>query len=1084
MINSNTPLLIGLDIGSTTIKAVVVDEHKKTVYQNYYRHHANQANKTLHLLTDIEKNFPQSHFKLYITGSGGKALAPLVDGIYIQEVNAVTFAVETLFPQTNCVIELGGQDAKTILWNHLQDGTKTSVSYMNDKCAGGTGATIDRLIHKIGLSETQLATLRLDGQTIHPIAAKCGVFAETDVVGLLKSGIDREEIFISLCAAVVKQNLEVLLKGNVLRPPILLLGGPHTFIPVLTDLWRMYIPDIWQIHNVYNNEDTQKVIGVPDQSQYFAALGAVYFGKQSALFHQSLGHADNQIFYPGTGALRDFINNNREKRLTNYGTVKDGLINDPAQLVEFKRRYGIPPTIPQNRDCRYECYLGIDGGSTSTKLVLIDQDNTLLYRDYLLSTGNPIEDLKQLFHRMLTWGREKAIDIAIMKTGITGYAQKILREVFHIDVSIVETVAHMNAARAYFDDIDVICDVGGQDIKIFFLKHGHVVDFKLNTQCSAGNGYFLQSMAKQFAIPIEEYADHAFSARKAPAFHYGCAIFMEQDKVNFQQLGWSREEIMAGLALVLPLNIWNYVVQDNTIIKFNTRFLLQGGTQKNLAAVKAQVDYITGINPDATVFVHPYTDVAGAIGAALEVKKHDTVHPTRFIGLQKAAAIDYRTTNNQTTRCSFCTNHCLRTKVDVIYDKTTDKKARKTFYIGYACDKGQYDDRLQVIQETQKKHALQKSTPNLVRETYEQLFTYYPELIENEGKRPDNLKGQRNNIVVGIPRLLNMYYYAPFYHHYFMSLGVKKVVFSEPTSDKLWEKGNKFGANDPCFPAKVAPAHIYNLLNRDDVTHICFPRISQLDSHIDNTRGDAACVIQMGTPEIVDAVFTRYTNFFEEKNITYWKPFVSMNSRKETAGMLYEYFKDELQLTKREHKKAIQDAYRAQQRFSTSMQERGRQILDDLVTRRKIGILMLGHPYHYDPGLNHGILDDLQNKGYPIITIDSLPRQKAFLTHYFDKGETANRIDDVWSRNFNRNINYKVWAARIAARHPNLAVVDLSSFKCGFDACTYGVLDKILDATETPHFLFHDIDQNKPKATFTIRVDTIDYYLKREAEKL
>jgi predicted CoA-substrate-specific enzyme activase len=1109
----------GIDVGSTTVKGVVLNEDNTIIWKSYKRHNTRQPESVRELINDVQRAFPNEDLSLFITGSGGRSLAPHINASYIQEVNAVTYAVETLCPGTGSVIELGGQDAKIIIYRiNEKSGENSTLTFMNDKCAGGTGSTLDKILGKIGISADEATQITATGKTIHHIAAKCGVFAETDVVGLVKAGVDKEEIFVSLCAAIVRQNLEVLVRGNVLHDRIVLLGGPNTFFPAFAELWQVYISESWKIHEFDPSEkDLKKSIIVPDNAQYFAAAGAVLFGRRSEELLMVMHRSEKieQHYYPGPDKLNAYISEGRVAQLEGSGAVRSGLINSDEELDRFAKEYEIPdfskPALLEGTTI--PVWIGIDGGSTSTKLAIINASQELIYKDYLLSKGNPIEDVKGLFARIKIWADKNNITLDIKGTSVTGYASAILKEAFNLDLTVVETVAHMRSSTHFYGEIDIICDVGGQDIKVLFMKHGRVVDFKLNTQCSAGNGYFLQGMAEQFSIPVEQYATHAFMARKAPAFNYGCAVFMEQDRVNFQQLGWTKEEIMAGLALVLPLNIWNYVVQEVNLSRFGNRFILQGGTQKNLAAVKAQVDYIKSKVANANVVVHKYADICGAIGAALEQFIHsDHLSATSFIGIENAMNIQFETINNESTRCRFCNNRCARTFIDI----TSANGRNVRFITGYGCEKGTVDtvDKMKSIESRRKETAV--AYPNLVKHASKTVFAEYGFERLPSGGADINRKSfypsdklhrikkfstqgfirssseaieKRADMVVGMPRLLNMYYYGPFYSTYLRTLGIKQVVWSDYTSSNLWNEGNKWGAIDPCFPAKVAPAHIYNLLQKGNCTHICFPLITHLDSTVDKTLANNACVIQMGTPEVVHAVFTKEKDFFKDHKVEYLKPLVAMDKPLEACGMLYEYFKEHLGITEDENAWAFNQAKKAMESYLGDLQERGAQIINSLIETDKLGLLLIGHPYHHDPGLNHSIIEALQMCGYPILCIESLPTSQEFLKPLFgdEFKEVCDKefdIRDVWQRNFNRNTNLKFWAARIAARHPNFAVVDLSSFKCGHDAPTYSYIDAILDASETPHFLFHDIDQNRPGATFGIRIQTIDYFLKIEEEKL
>jgi len=555
--------------------------------------------------------------------------------------------------------------------------------------------------------------------------------------------------------------------------------------------------------------------------------------------------------------------------------------------------------------------------------------------------------------------------------------------------------------------------------------------------------------------------------------------------------------MMCGLAQVLPLNIWNYVVQESNLAKFGKKFVLQGGTQKNLAAVKAQVDFISRKVENAEIFVHKYAGIAGAVGAALEAAHNSNINgKSSFIGIHEAANIAFVTKNDETTVCKKCNNRCKRTFIAI------ENGGKKTLFIsGYGCEKGSSEDSEIVHEKQRKLQEIYAKNPDITATAAIDAFshfelaqlpehgakidrsTFYPEFSKrivppNEWKFPFQRSAyERSNYTIGIPKLLNMFYFAPLFTAYFETLGIK-VVFSDFTNQSLWENGNKWGTIDPCFPAKVAPAHIWQLLNMPNVNAIFFPIITNLVSEVHGTLGNTACVIQMGTPEVVEAVFTKDRNIFKEKNIAYFDPSLNMDRYVEACDKLYMYFADKLHITRDENAWAFNNGVIALRAYLAKQREMFAQTINDLITENRIGILLIGHPYHHDFGLNHKIPEELRKYGYPIFTIESIPTDSEFLSQLFNDTGGSKNITDVWIRNFNRNTNHKVWAAKIAARHPNLAVVDLSSFKCGHDAPTYNYVDQILDATQTPHFIFHDIDQNKPSSTFKIRIETADYFLK------
>ncbi len=1077
---------IGMDVGSTTVKAVVLDAGGEVLWKRYDRHGAKQVQLLGDFLAAVNEAFPGSKpIEAFITGSGGRVLAPHLGATYIQEVNAAAFAVECLYPDANSVIELGGQDAKAILFKRDDQGRRSTLCSMNDKCAGGTGATLDKILGKIGMSTEEAAAVTLAGKTIHPVAAKCGVFAETDVVGLTKNGVDKEEILVSLCTAMVKQNLEVLIRGNVLRDKVLLLGGPHTFVPVFNEIWRSHIPELWRLHGwTPSDQPIEELVFVPANSEYFSAVGAVLYGRESNRL-EGIRRETSQKRYQGGAGLEAYVESNREANPTSGGVFNGGLLANGADLEAFKRKYDtVTPTPEDVADgSRLQVWLGVDGGSTSSKLALIDDDGRVLYRDYQLSTGNSISDIRQFFSNIDTWRREKSIDLAIRGAAVTGYAADILKQAFSFDLQVVETVAHLRSALFYYGDVDIICDVGGQDIKVLFLGNRRVKNFRLNTQCSAGNGYFLQWIAEQFSVPIEEFAARAFEAKRAPVFNCGCAVFMEQDKVNFQQLGWTENEIMAGLALVLPLNIWNCVVQESNISKYGKNILLQGGTQKNLAAVKAQVDYIEKKIPDASVHVHKYADICGAVGAAIEARDQMSGRKSEFIGVQQAARVSFTTRSDESTRCTFCQNNCPRTFVDIV---VTDEKTVR-YIAGNGCEKGSRET-LDEMKDLRKQTAqLLKKRPNLVEKALVDVFDevdFTPMPQEIRAKDPAVIE-RRAALSLGIPRLLNLFYYAPFFNAYLRSFGIGSLVYSGNTTQKLWEKGNKWGSIDPCFPAKVAPAHVYQLLMKEGITHVLLPMVTHLPTHLQQTLGNNACVIQMGTSEVVHAAFAKGRDLFKERGVEFLKPLIKLDRPPEAEAQLFDFFGPIFDLTKEENAFAVAEGYKALEKYVEGLRAAGRETINDLVREDRIGIVVLGHPYHHDPGLNHELLTEFQKRGYSILSIESLPTDDEFLRPLFGNNGTSPRaVSDIWPRNFNRNTNHKLWAAKVVARHPNLVAIDLSSFKCGHDAPTYSYVEKIMNDSGTPHFLFHDIDQNKPHASLKIRVQTFDYFLRHEEEKL
>ncbi|MGB0680980.1 MAG: BadF/BadG/BcrA/BcrD ATPase family protein, partial [Polyangiales bacterium] len=415
------------------------------------------------------------------------------------------------------------------------------------------------------------------------------------------------------------------------------------------------------------------------------------------------------------------------------------LVESAQELARFKEAYRVPPFTPQTpaKGAPMRVFLGLDGGSTSSKAVLIDEEGQLRLKAYTLSKGNPIQDAKALLAQLRAEVVRGGGTLEILGMGATGYAADVLEECLEVDVNVVETVAHMISATHYFGDIDVICDIGGQDIKVLFMEKGEIRSFKLSNQCSAGNGMLLQAMADQFGIPVTEYAEHAFHAALAPKFSYGCAVFLDTDRVNFQKEGYNKEELLAGLAQVLPKNVWQYVVGVPRLAALGRRFVLQGGTQYNLAAVKAQVDYIKARVPGAEVFVHPHSGEAGAIGAAHEARRVvQRRGQSHFVGLEAAIGLEYESRNDESTRCHFCANNCSRTFIDA---RRPDGSTSR-YISGFSCEKGMVESKEAMHKLVAERKALMRQYPNLVSYEARRAFlgSYRPAPMPTAGTPVDD----------------------------------------------------------------------------------------------------------------------------------------------------------------------------------------------------------------------------------------------------------------------------------------------------------------------------------------------------------
>jgi len=701
---------IGLDVGSTTVKAVA-REGETVLWRDYQRHNTRQAETVLDFLArmEAEAGLEPGRDRVFLTGSGAGLIGPLLGGRMVQEVVAVAAAVEKLHPAVRFVSEIGGEDMKTIFFTAGEAGRGKQI-YMQAACSGGTGTFIEKTARKLGIGSEALSQMRYAGRSLHKISSKCGIFAETDANSLLKSGVPEEEIVASLFEAVVYQNLATLTKGNTPYSEVLLLGGPNCFFQGLQEAWRYHLGKLWAERGVAlpKGATPETVVRVPEDALYYGALGCV---ELAAAEPAGVG------LYAGRERLAWWVAEGQHEAKAKEGGA--ALVRDPAELEAFRARYAPPPrrrAAPVAHSG--PVILGCDFGSTTAKAVVLSPGGgEMLHTAYAASRGNPIEDAKALLRDVRAAGFGEVGALAL-----TGYGKDLLGGILGADAAVVETVAHARAATEFFPDADVICDVGGTDVKIMLLRQGTVADFRLNSQCSSGNGAFLQGVAERYGIPLDEYADRAFGARAMPTLAMGCGVFLQSDIVNQQRKGWTADEIMAALASVLPLNVWVYAGQLNNLRAAGRKFVLQGGAHRNLAVVKAQVDFITSRVPEAEIHIHPHAGEAGALGAALIARDGWTAGTvSSFRGFDAVEALAYRATTTEETVCRWCTVNCKRSFIDVQLEGAAGRPwssvplepGWERVIAGNSCPKGLIEDAKEVRLVKQKMEESQNVSPNL-----------------------------------------------------------------------------------------------------------------------------------------------------------------------------------------------------------------------------------------------------------------------------------------------------------------------------------------------------------------------------------
>jgi predicted CoA-substrate-specific enzyme activase len=692
---SNQKMICAIDVGSTTCKFVLGSPSGEILAQAYERHNTKQAEKVLEFLIRLENQhgLAPGRDRIFLTGSGSGLLAPLVGAKTVQEVVAVAAAVEKLHPSVSFVSEIGGEDMKTIFFAGAA-GARSKQVLMQSACSGGTGTFIEKTARKLQVPLDELSRMQYEGHTLHKISSKCGIFAEADANTLLKAGVTVEEIIASLFEAVVYQNLAALTRGNTPLPEVLLLGGPNLFFAGLQEAWRHHLTHIWKERKVALPEgrDPESLILVPADALYYAAQGCIEVGRREP---ESVG------LYGGMSKLRWWIEEGQYEEKKKVGSR--GIAGTPVEFDAFRAEYGGGSISSHGRNggnsraLPRQVIVGCDFGSTTAKAVCLSPAKELVYSCYALSKGNPIEDAKALFRQI-----QDAIGTSeIAALAITGYGKDLLKDIVGADCAVVETIAHATAGLHFFPDADCICDVGGVDVKIMILKNGTVSDFRLNSQCSSGNGAFLQGVAERFGIPLDETADAAFRAQAIPQLSMGCGVFLQSDIVNQQRKGWQAEEILAGLCSILPLNVWIYAGGLNNLAVVGKKYILQGGTHRNLAVVKAQVDFIKSKVPDAEVVVHPYSGEAGAIGAALvALEWWERGGQSRFRGFDVIQNLTYKTTTSLETVCRWCPVSCQRSFIDAElaggrgrpWSKVALSEGWERVIVNNSCPKGLVED--------------------------------------------------------------------------------------------------------------------------------------------------------------------------------------------------------------------------------------------------------------------------------------------------------------------------------------------------------------------------------------------------------
>ena len=993
----NKILHVGLDVGSTTVKIVVMDENLDTVYTNYTRHNSDTKNTVCNVLDDLVKRFPESEFTLALTGSGAMSAATFLDVPFIQEVVSCKRAVEKYIPKTDVVIELGGEDAKIIYFG------KSIEQRMNGSCAGGTGAFIDQMASLLNTDSAGLNELAKNHTVIYPIASRCGVFAKTDVQPLINEGAAKEDIAASIFQAVVNQTISGLACGRPIRGNVAFLGGPLNY---LSELRQRFIETLHL---------TDEQIIVPDEAHLLVARGA------------ALDSLDMKPI--SVEKLKAKIQMLKTSHDTTTNPLKPLFVTD-SEYEEFKERHN--KDVVKKGDLKNyhgDCFIGIDAGSTTTKLVVTDNEGTLLYSLYESNGGNPLKSVMGMLKKLYAVIPK---DAKIRCSGVTGYGESLIKTALNVDLNEIETIAHYTAAKKFMPDVTSIVDIGGQDMKYIKLKNNSIENIMLNEACSSGCGSFIETFAKSLGLSIEEFVQSALESRNPVDLGSRCTVFMNSKIKQAQKEGYSVGDISAGLSYSVIKNAIQKVMKIRDMKVLGDHIVVQGGTFYNDAVLRA-FELLVGKN-----VIRP--DIAGLMGAygvaLLAQEQYEANKDMEYVStLASIEDIDNLKIEASHVRCNGCENHCLL---------TINKFSNGTKHIsGNRCEKG-----AGIVSEN-------KELPNLVKYKYQRIFDYKP-LDEKDAPRG----------TIGIPRVLNMYEDYPFWFTFLTNLGFR-VIVSEKSNRKTYEKGmESMPSESVCYPAKLSHGHIISLLQQGIKTifYPCMPFSRKEYKDADNHYN---CPIVISYSEVLK------NNVEELKadDVTFLNPFLPFEPKTlaETILELPEFKK--YNFTKKELLNAAQKAEEEYRHCREDIHAEGLKAVKYLDENHLKGIVLAGRPYHIDPEINHGIDTLITSLGLAVITGDSV----ANLT----EAKAPLRVVNQWV------YHARLYAAAdFVGKHDNLELVQLNSFGCGVDAVTTDQVEEILSSFNKMYTLIK-IDEVNNLGAVRIRIRSLLASMnKREKDKI
>ena len=875
---------LGIDIGSTTAKLVLM-ENNKIIYQKYQRHLSRVRQTALEMIKDMSATVAVDNLSVTISGSAGMGVANGAGIDFIQEVYATGEVVYKLAPDTNVVIELGGEDAKVIFYDGGVD------ERMNGTCAGGTGAFIDQMAVLLDMTVNEMDAASLKATQIYPIASRCGVFAKTDIQPLLNQGAKKEDIAASIFQAVVNQTITGLIQGKKISGKVMFLGGPLFYCKGLQK--RFY-------ETLKLTPDTAVF---PDYALYSVAMGAAMHAENSKEIH-----------------INELIN--KLENSANSETVSSdrlpALFSGDSEYYEFVERHG-KANVPHRNLTEYsgKAWLGVDCGSTTTKLVLIGEDKSLLYSFYSSNKGNPVEVLHSQLKEIYNICGDR---ITISGSAVTGYGEELVKHAFHMDEGLVETIAHYTAAKYFQPDVDFILDIGGQDIKCFRIKNGAIDSIMLNEACSSGCGSFIETFAKAMGYSISEFARLGLKAKAPVNLGSRCTVFMNSSVKQSQKDGATVEDISAGLSVSVVKNAIYKVIRATSPEELGRKIVVQGGTFYNDAVLRAFEKEI------GTEVIRPsIAGLMGAYGAALHAMQFE-----KSTILSPAELAFFKHTS-RTTRCKGCSNQCHLT-----INKFADGK---TFISGNQCEKG-----LGVTES--------KELPDI--------HAWKRNYIENLRPVENARRGK-----IGLPLALSTFEFAPLWYTMFSELGFS-VHFSKLSNRATYERGQfTIPSDTACYPAKIMHGHVLELIEQG-ITNIFYPGITyNIDEHAGDNHYN--CPVVAYYSELLQG------NIEELKNINYMYPYLDINNQKSMVKTLLPCLqKIDRSINKYQLASAVHKAFIAYENYKKELRLEGEKAIRFAREHGNRIMILAGRPYHIDPEIGHGIDKLATSLGFVVVSEDSV----------------------------------------------------------------------------------------------------------------